>query len=112
MGTANMIYVGNLTIFFINDLDCGCTAFSWYFPNEGHIHYCKVISTDLHLVSNPNFNLLRSFLVEIWKIAKVRYYEGMGWDKETGKPLPETLKRYGLEYAVNELWGKHLTFAN
>jgi aldehyde:ferredoxin oxidoreductase len=30
----------------------------------------------------------------------------MGWDKETGKPLPETLKRYGLEYAVNELWGK------
>jgi aldehyde:ferredoxin oxidoreductase len=30
----------------------------------------------------------------------------MGWDKETGKPLPETLKRYGLEYAIDELWGK------
>jgi hypothetical protein len=30
----------------------------------------------------------------------------MGWDKITGKPLPETLKHYGLEYAVDELWGK------
>jgi aldehyde:ferredoxin oxidoreductase len=28
----------------------------------------------------------------------------MGWDKETGKPLPETLKHYGLEYAAAELW--------
>ena len=74
MGTANMIYAGNLTIFFINDLDCGCTAFSWYFPNKGHSHYCKVIAAGLHLVSNPKFNLLRSFLVEIWKNAKVRYY--------------------------------------
>ena len=72
MGTANMIYVGNLTIFFINDLDCGCTAFSWYFPNKGHSHYCKVIAAGLHLVSNPKFNPLRSFLVEIWKNAKVR----------------------------------------
>jgi aldehyde:ferredoxin oxidoreductase len=35
-----------------------------------------------------------------------RYYEGMGWDKTTGKPLPETLKKYGLEYAIPELWGK------
>jgi hypothetical protein len=30
----------------------------------------------------------------------------MGWDEETGKPLPETLKRYGLEYAIAELWPK------
>ena len=72
MGTANMIDVGNLTIFFINDSDCGCTAFSCYFPNKGYSHYYKVISAGLHLVSNPKFNLLRSFLVEIWKNAKVR----------------------------------------
>ena len=41
-----------------------------------------------------------------WKELQSQYYEGMGWDKITGKPLPETLKRYGLEYTVDELWGK------
>ena len=30
------------------------------------------------------------------------YYEAMGWDKE-GRPLPETLKRLGLEFAVKDL---------
>jgi aldehyde:ferredoxin oxidoreductase len=27
----------------------------------------------------------------------------MGWDEETGKPLPETLKRLDLEYAIKEV---------
>ena len=40
-----------------------------------------------------------------WNELRSKYYEGMGWDKETGKPLPDTLKRYGLEYAITELWG-------
>jgi aldehyde:ferredoxin oxidoreductase len=34
-----------------------------------------------------------------------RYYGLMGWDPETSKPLPETLKRLGLEPIVRELWG-------
>jgi aldehyde:ferredoxin oxidoreductase len=32
------------------------------------------------------------------------YYQGMGWD-ETGKPLPETLRAFGLEKIVSDLWG-------
>ena len=32
------------------------------------------------------------------------YYEHMGWDKQ-GKPLPETLRAFGLENAIVELWG-------
>ena len=32
------------------------------------------------------------------------YYEQMGWNKETGKPLPDTLKKLGLEFAVKDLW--------
>ena len=32
------------------------------------------------------------------------YYETLGWDKE-GRPLPETLKRLGLESVSKELWG-------
>jgi len=34
------------------------------------------------------------------------YYEQMGWDKETGKPLPETLKRLGLEHIIPDIWEK------
>jgi aldehyde:ferredoxin oxidoreductase len=41
-----------------------------------------------------------------WNELRSKYYAGMGWDKETGKPLPDTLRRYGLEYAIAELWGK------
>ena len=45
-------------------------------------------------------------IIPQWHELRNKYYEGMGWDKDTGKPLPETLKRYGLEYAATELWGK------
>ena len=31
------------------------------------------------------------------------YYEKMGWDKQTGKPLPETLKKLGLEHIIKDL---------
>jgi len=27
----------------------------------------------------------------------------MGWDVETGRPLPETLEKYGLDHLVEEL---------
>ena len=33
------------------------------------------------------------------------YYHGMGWDEETSKPLPETLRRVGLEELIGDLWG-------
>jgi aldehyde:ferredoxin oxidoreductase len=29
------------------------------------------------------------------------YYAGMGWDS-TGKPLPETLEKYGLDYVSKQ----------
>ncbi|MFC1915546.1 aldehyde ferredoxin oxidoreductase family protein [Chloroflexota bacterium] len=32
------------------------------------------------------------------------YYERMGWDKETGKPLPDTLRRLGLEHTIKDIW--------
>jgi len=32
------------------------------------------------------------------------YYQRMGWDKDTGKPLPETLKALGLDYAIKDIW--------
>ena len=32
------------------------------------------------------------------------YYEKMGWDGKTGKPLPETLKKLGLGHIVPDIW--------
>jgi len=32
------------------------------------------------------------------------YYEKMGWDVETGKPLPETLSRLGLDDVIKDIW--------
>ncbi|MFH0847204.1 MAG: aldehyde ferredoxin oxidoreductase C-terminal domain-containing protein [Chloroflexota bacterium] len=41
-----------------------------------------------------------------WESLRARFYEGMGWDTKTARPLPETLKKFGLDYAIPELWGK------
>ncbi len=32
------------------------------------------------------------------------YWEKMGWDKQTGKPLPETLEQLGLSNLIPDLW--------
>ncbi|MFC1988603.1 aldehyde ferredoxin oxidoreductase family protein [Chloroflexota bacterium] len=41
-----------------------------------------------------------------WDELRSKYYEQMGWDKDTGKPLSDTLRNLGLEYTIPELWGK------
>ena len=38
-----------------------------------------------------------------WKKMRERYYEGMGWDKETGWPLPETLEKLNLDELIPDL---------
>jgi aldehyde:ferredoxin oxidoreductase len=37
-----------------------------------------------------------------WENVRRSYYEQMGWDPETGKPLPETLIKLGLDELVQE----------
>jgi len=32
------------------------------------------------------------------------YYREKGWDENTGKPLPATLKRFGLEEMIRDIW--------
>lgn len=43
-------------------------------------------------------------LISRWNYALRNYYEHMGWDSETGKPLPDTLKNLGLEYVIADIW--------
>ncbi len=39
-----------------------------------------------------------------WDSMRRLYYELMGWDSESGKPLPETLQALGLEALIADLW--------
>ncbi len=43
-------------------------------------------------------------ILDDWGRARRAYYEAMGWDKETGKPLPETLEKLGLSFVIPDLW--------
>jgi aldehyde:ferredoxin oxidoreductase len=38
-----------------------------------------------------------------WEALRSNYYKNMGWDPETGKPLPETLEKLGLEHLIPTL---------
>jgi len=40
----------------------------------------------------------------VWKKARDNYYQNMGWDIATGKPLPETLISLGLDFVVPDIW--------
>jgi len=43
-------------------------------------------------------------IMDYWSKLRDNYYIQMGWDKDTGKPLPETLRYIGLEHIIHELW--------
>jgi aldehyde:ferredoxin oxidoreductase len=38
-----------------------------------------------------------------WEALRLNYYQKMGWDPETGKPLPETLEKLDLAYIIPDL---------
>ncbi len=42
-------------------------------------------------------------IMPFWDDLRRNYYEKMGWDPETGKPLKETLERYGLADIFRDL---------
>ena len=42
-------------------------------------------------------------IMEKWGPMVKNYYESMGWDPETGKPLPETLEKLGLRDIIRDL---------
>jgi aldehyde:ferredoxin oxidoreductase len=44
-------------------------------------------------------------IVPQWEGMRANYYRLMGWDLNTGRPLPETLASLGLPEVAKELWG-------
>ena len=41
-----------------------------------------------------------------WERMLDLWYEGMGYDRATGRPTPETLRALGLEWMVPAVWGE------
>ncbi len=39
-----------------------------------------------------------------WEEILKEYYKIMGWDRSTGKPFPETLKKLKLESIISDIW--------
>lgn len=41
-----------------------------------------------------------------WEQMRAKFYEGMGWDKKSGIPLPETLRKVGLDWIIKDVYPK------
>jgi len=55
------------------------------------------------LLEPPPDGLPRAVWFKSTMVAE--YYQRMGWDEKTGKPLIPTLKALGLEDLISDLWG-------
>jgi aldehyde:ferredoxin oxidoreductase len=44
-------------------------------------------------------------IMKFWEKMLDNYYQKLGWDKKTGKPLPQTLKKLDLGHLNREVWG-------
>jgi aldehyde:ferredoxin oxidoreductase len=43
------------------------------------------------------------YIMPHWESLRRNYYQQMGWNAETGRPLPETLERLGLAHLIPDL---------
>ena len=43
-------------------------------------------------------------VLKSWDIMLDNYYQIMGWDRKTGKPMPETLRGLGLDEYISRVW--------
>ena len=39
-----------------------------------------------------------------WEYMLDNYYKVMGWDRASGRPLPDTLRSLGLEDIISDIW--------
>ncbi|MDD5289257.1 MAG: aldehyde ferredoxin oxidoreductase C-terminal domain-containing protein, partial [Dehalococcoidales bacterium] len=43
-------------------------------------------------------------ILPVFEEVRNNYYRKMGWDVDTGRPLPATLRSLGLDYVIKDLW--------
>ncbi|MFC1870542.1 aldehyde ferredoxin oxidoreductase C-terminal domain-containing protein, partial [Chloroflexota bacterium] len=55
--------------------------------------------------STPTDGLAKGIgIIPVWDEMLDIYYREMGWDRTTGKPLPETLRKLDLSAIIPDLW--------
>ena len=81
-------------------------------PLEG-----TVVRVNFSAYKKKNFKTLEKILNRINGPAKGKdvkphwnhmldvYYKHMGWDRKSGRPLAETLRKLGLDAEARDLWG-------
>ncbi len=73
--------------------------------NIRHGHTPDMEKPSLRYGSTPKDGPLKGkSILSHWDEMIDNYYKLMGWDRKTGKPLPETLERFGLKDVVKDLW--------
>lgn len=74
--------------------------------NIRHGHTAEMDAPSPRLGAPPPDGMAKDAnFTEHWDEMRREYYKGKGWDEETGKPLPDTLRELGLEHTIPELWG-------
>ena len=69
--------------------------------NARHGLTAEVEEPSPRYVSNPqDGGALDSHPEQAWPIMKRNYYRTMGWDEDTGMPLPDTLRELDLEELI------------
>ncbi len=55
--------------------------------------------------STPTYGMAKGKSISpYWEQMVAKLYEGMGWDKNSGIPLPETLQKVGLDWIINDVY--------
>jgi aldehyde:ferredoxin oxidoreductase len=79
--------------------------------NLARVYNYRVGHTRAHEFPSPRYGstptngpLVGKSMMQAWDQLLDTYYEKMGWDVKTGKPLPETLTRLGLDDTIKDIW--------
>ena len=55
--------------------------------------------------STPTYGMAEGkSIVPYWDDMIANLYQGMGWDKKSGIPLPQTLDKVGLDWAIKDMY--------
>ncbi|MFC1904210.1 aldehyde ferredoxin oxidoreductase family protein [Chloroflexota bacterium] len=73
--------------------------------NVRHSHTPAMEAPSIRYGSTPvNGPAAGKSIMPEWGKMLDSFYEEMGWDRQSGRPYPETLKTLGLEHVVKDLW--------
>ena len=72
---------------------------------HGHTAFLDYEGPSVRYISAPIDGAYQGMTIApVWQDTVRNYYKLMGWDVETSRPLPETLRHLGLEHTIKDIW--------